>query len=275
MSRLAICLVLLATLSGRPAAAAWNECGATGLAGTWLVRKITIPDSGVRSMNVRLELSAPLTGLSDGGNWHLFGGIWILTADSLSHWSHAFLDIDSALGPPFVRATFGGQGVIEREAPSTDLASGAQGAYFVSPDIHPGTYYVIAFGNGAGTYTASLNYAGSPLACEAIDAPGTLYDFDAADFKGGDQVLTPGNGHVRGGRLAFTNTRRFMVGGLMVYEPLPFPPATLILRYDGREEAYTNFIDQIGTARDWGLTVDYTGKSNTIMLQALGFDLPV
>lgn len=269
-----LCLLLTALAAERPAAAAWNQCAVSGAAGSWQVRKITIPDGSIRLMNLSLKVRAPVYGVVDGSNWHIFGGIWILNARSLNHWSHGFLDVDSALGPPYLRATLEGQGVFERGVPSTDALFGGQGAYFVSPDIYPGTYYVIAFGNGAGTYEGSLNYSGSTLACESVEAPGTLYDFDASDFTGGTQVLTPGHGYVRGAELKFTNERQRMIGGLFAYEPAPFPPAVLSVQTENGSGSAENVITNIGTARTWDLTVDYTGKSNTILLQALGIDLP-
>lgn len=273
--RLLLPLALTMALAASPARAAF-DCVVTGPAGSWQVRKIQ--NDTERTMSLSMLLAYPAVTVTNDSNWHSFGGIWIIRPIDGGSYSFGFIDVDSTLGPPAVQVTFSGQGYLSRPVPSTDIVRDAiQGAYKVNATLRPGTYYIVGFGTGYGTWTGKLSLAGEALACPEVAVAGKTLDYDPSDFSGGTHVLVPGFGHAQGIKLSFTNPHSSLLGGLFAYEPPPFPPASVTISNEqGPSKTIRQDIIALNsTARSWSFTANYTGTPTTVLIQGLQLDLAV
>lgn len=281
MTRLMVLALLATAVAGAAPARADVACEVSGTAGTWQVKRLHVPTP--RRLSLSMQITLPFHPVVGADQWRMFGGVYLLDAWDLTSYSYFFAETASETGPNTVRLTKDGQGVIDVTTPTQDLwLAGTHGAYFIEPWIG-GDFYLVGFGTGAGSYKGSVGTSGVfDGTCEEVlpRPPGTIIDIDATDFQGGTQVMVPGHGMAQQAKATFYNPHASMVGGMFAYEPAPFPPAKVWIKHESASGT-TPFQQYIGPVytdptfpgHNWTLTANYTGKSHTIGLQAVGLDL--
>jgi hypothetical protein len=273
---------LLFTLAGPSAHAVSYDCGVSGRGGTFQVRKLVVTGNGWgTSLSGSVSLDPAKVATTE--RKHIFGGIWIVRAADEALMSYAFLEHGSSFDPPSVRATFQGQGLLDVSGASTDLIvdGHGQGAWAVNPGLGAGTYYVIGFGTGTGSYKFGFELwdgrRETPDSCQLIEVPGEIMDVSVADFQGGTQVMLPGYGTATDAAFSLRPHHAFTVGGIFIYEPSPYPPAELTYWVPGQTERHTErntILPSSGRAGDREWRLSYSGETTTIGADLLMFDLP-
>lgn len=276
MRRALVAAAAVLALAAGPARANAMLCEMSGKSGEFQIRKLTLAQDSP-SPRLSMAVTFPEWVVTDRSNYHMFGGIWILRASDLANSSFGFIDASAVAGPPYVRVTFGDADIVSRDVPSTDeiVEDRLQGAYTIAPSLWADTYYVISFGEGGGTWRGTLDlWSNGDIDCPLVDIPGEVRTFNASDFTGGTQVEVPGYGHAENARLVWSNPRPHTVGAWYAYEPAPFPPAEIeLVTEDWTWRSKNEIIAVDTTVQSWDLTLNYTGKTDTILIELLQLDL--
>jgi hypothetical protein len=219
-TRTLLLLAVLITCIGAQAvssATGSTTCLLGGPAGTASVLRLVLPRS---ASTIALRVTSP-TSLgarsSDifGGrsSWHLVTGLSIVRASNDQLVASRF--VQSGSSPR--RLALSAAGLDER----VDLL--APGAPFNhvggdAPDVLPGgVYYAVAFGSDGDRalpnpwWSAELT-VGAPVDCTPLAVGAEIFDHDATDFRGGQQVSAYGAGHAANARLDMRVPRKVVVG---------------------------------------------------------------
>lgn len=253
-----------------------TECTISGEDASYQIRKITI-DSYARGSNLLLDMDPHPAGLVGEEDWHFFAGAWLLRGGTGDAYAYRFFAVGAQFGPPGLQLRFEDQDVVDQMVPTADtIVRGPQGKWAISHEVTPGVYYLVGFGVGDGSWSATARIGGEDVPCEPINVEGRILDFDASDFSGGTHVMAPGVGHGKDLSLSYENPYPFSLGGLFAHEPPPLPAARLTLTTEFGTGTYTQEIAEIrGVARDWDWTAEYTGyPSDAPLIRVLQFDLP-
>jgi hypothetical protein len=266
-----------ASLSVAPARAG-TECivGGTvsGSNNSYQVRQVSLPSQRGLILGVTLQY-LPISTI-DRSNWHLFGGIWILNASTLNTVAYAFYERDSALGPPTVNVTINGQQYAKQQMTSTDLLLRPVAGAWLVPPLPAGSYYIVGFGTGTGTWSGDAAIGGATLSCPLVTKSAQTVDLDPSDFSGGTHLLASGVGYGQGITASFTTaTAQRTLMALFSQEPEPLPPAqTTVTNEYGSATYHQTFAEINSTAHSWTFTANYGGySSDAPLIRALKITL--
>jgi hypothetical protein len=220
MRRLLVLVLLLAAARPVHAATADTRCTFGGPAGTWHVARLDLP-RGSDFLDLRITAAPPLTVAGDQADSHLTQGVGLLDARTgrlvaarVAYWG-------STARAAVVRTD--GRTVTDQQL-TTPTAPFQHTSGAPVPYLSAGSYYAVAFGTDGDArlpnhpWGAELRVSGR-ASCLPVGSA-QVFDFDNADFSGGDQVTAYGAGVMSGERLTFRTSRRFVFGLLDAHTQL-------------------------------------------------------
>lgn len=270
--------MLMLLVAAVPAAsqAGVAECHLKGSAGQFVVRKVLNPNyQDEIDFSIARNWPSQLS-VGDDSNYHIFTGFWLLRTSDFLQAASLFLDAGASWAPSGVAVSYQGIQPLSQPVPGSNvLVDNQQGAWGWG-HLPAGTYYLIAFADGAGTFDITMTYSNfGGLSCDPYDGvTGRIVGYSALDFKGGTQVVAPGYGYADNAKLSFTNPYPNSIGAMFCYEPAPLPPADCPVENDGvKGGLHQNMMTIGGPWHDWNVWTTYQGRTDTILIELLEMSL--
>ena len=248
-----------------------KTCAYGGLAGSWRVDRLDLPD-GSDFLNLSLHAERSPRPVGTAESWHLSAGLFVIEEATGQLVAHRVVSDGAANRRTVVED--GEVRHVDVVTPGPDVPYKRDSLGNTS-SLAPGQYLVVAFGvDGSdaspnATWGGEVEVSGAP-ACTSVSSASSIFEADHADFTDGRQVSTSGVGSVSEATLQEDLAGNLVVG-LMRASHQVAGEATLGYQFPGDrtgtvEDAVVPFVASPG-AFHW--TAEVTGVAPVVSIAAL------